>query len=89
MTEMLLNNKYEELGVPILPHMVIYVLLLTTAGGLVGAYKDCGTMAKVVSILLAGHGALLFANPRIDGELSMHFDLLVVSMCCALIISSC
>ena len=25
-------------------------------------------LAKVVSIVLAGHGALLFLNPRIDGK---------------------
>ena len=25
-------------------------------------------LAKVVSVILAGHGGLLFLNPRIDGE---------------------
>ena len=68
MTEMLLTNKYEDLGVPVLPHIVVYLLLLTTSGGLIGGAADGGTMAKVMSLLLAGHGALLFANPRIDGE---------------------
>ena len=26
-------------------------------------------LAKVVSVILAGHGGLLFLHPRIDGEL--------------------
>lgn len=67
MTEMLLTGKYKELGVPTVPHVTIFLILLVTANGLLSG-KDYGELAKVVSILLAGHGGLLFLNPRIDGE---------------------
>ena len=68
MTEMLLTNKYEELGVPTVPHVIIYLILLGTAFGLLSGNADCVALTKVVSIVLAGHGGLLFLNPRIDGE---------------------
>ena len=69
MTEMLLTGKYKELGVPTVPHVMVYLLLLVTAFGLISGNPDGVTLAKVVSVLLAGHGSLLFLNPRIDGEL--------------------
>ena len=69
MTEMLLTGKYKELGVPTVPHVMVYLLLLITAFGLISGNPDGVTLAKVVSVLLAGHGSLLFLNPRIDGEL--------------------
>ncbi|KAL7477265.1 hypothetical protein ACHAW6_003078 [Cyclotella cf. meneghiniana] len=67
MTEMLLTGKYKELGVPTVPHVTIFLILLVTANGLLSG-KDYGELAKVVSILLAGHGGLLFLNPRIDED---------------------
>ena len=68
MTEMLLTNKYKELGVPTTPHITIYLILLVAAFGLVSDNSDYVGLAKVVSIVLAGHGGLLFLNPRIDGK---------------------
>ena len=67
MTEMLLTDKYKELGVPTVPHITMYLILLGTAFGLISD-SDYGALAKVVSILLAGHGSLLFLSPRIDCE---------------------
>ena len=69
MTEMLLTGKYKELGVPTVPHVMVYLLLLATAFCLISGNSDGTTLAKLVSVLLAGHGSLLFLNPRIDGEL--------------------
>lgn len=68
MTEMLLMGKYTQLDVPTVPHVTIYVILLATAFGLLSGNSDYAALAKVVSIVLAGHGGLLFLNPRIDGE---------------------
>ena len=68
MTEMLLCGKYTELDVPVTPHILIYVFLLVTAYGLLSGDSGYDALAKVVSIVLAGHGALLFLNPRIDGK---------------------
>eukprot|EP01083_Nonionella_stella_P065164 170502_1 len=68
MTEMLLTNKYKELGVPTTPHITIYLILLAAAFGLVSGNSDYVGLAKVVSIVLAGHGGLLFLNPRIDDD---------------------
>ena len=70
MTEMLLSGKYTELDVPTTPHVVIYVVLLVTAFGLLSGDSGYDALAKVVSVVLAGHGALLLLNPRIDGEYS-------------------
>ena len=67
MTEMLLTGKYTELDVPTTPHVVIYLVLLGTAFGLLSGDSGYDALAKVVSVVLAGHGALLFLNPRIDG----------------------
>ena len=80
MTEMLLTNKYKELGVPTTPHITIYLILLAAAFGLVSDNSDYVGLAKVVSIVLAGHGGLLFLNPRIDGKWHTCYrcDLLVV-----------
>ncbi|KAL3804026.1 hypothetical protein HJC23_006417 [Cyclotella cryptica] len=72
MTEMLLTGKYKELGVPTVPHVTIFLILLVTANGLLSG-KDYGELAKVVSILLAGHGALMFLNPRVDGEFEISY----------------
>ena len=69
MTEMLLTGKYKDLGVPTVPHLLVYMLLLGTAFGLLSGSSDGVTLAKIVSVILAGHGSLLFLNPRIDGEL--------------------
>lgn len=68
MTESLLTSKYKELGVPTVPHVVIYLILLGTAFGLISGNSECSALAKVVSILLAGHGGLLLVNPRIEGD---------------------
>lgn len=68
MTEMLLSGKYTELDVPTTPHVVIYLVLLVTAFGLLSGNSGYDALAKVVSVVLAGHGALLFLNPRIDGK---------------------
>lgn len=68
MTEMLLGGKYTELDVPTTPHLIVYVILLVTAFGLLSGDAGYDALAKVVSVVLAGHGALLFLNPRIDGE---------------------
>lgn len=68
MTEMLLTGKYKQLGVPTAPHVVVYLFLLGTAFRLLNANSDSVTLAKVVSVILAGHGGLLFLNPRIDGK---------------------
>lgn len=76
MTEMLLTGKYKDLGVPTVPHVTIFLILLVTANGLLSG-KHCGELTKVVSILLAGHGGLLFLNPRIDGE----FDISSIEEC--------
>lgn len=67
-TESLMTGKYKELNVPTVPHVVIYLILLGTAFGLLSGNANSEAMAKIVSILLAGHGALLFVNPRIVGE---------------------
>lgn len=64
-TESLMTGKYKELNVPTVPHVVIYLILLGTAFGLLSGNANSEAMAKIVSILLAGHGALLFVNPRI------------------------
>ena len=69
MTEMLLTGKYKELGVPTVPNVIVYLLLLGTAFGLLSGNADGVTLAKVVSVILAGHGGLLCLNPRIDGKL--------------------
>lgn len=69
MTEMLLSGKYKELGVPTSPHVLMYTLLLGAAFGLLSGSSDGITLAKIVSVILAGHGSLLFLKPRIDGEL--------------------
>ncbi|KAK1747570.1 hypothetical protein QTG54_001533 [Skeletonema marinoi] len=68
MTEMLLTGKYKELGVPAVPHVIVYLLLLGTAFGLLSGNADGVTLAKVVSVILAGHGGLLCLNPRIDED---------------------
>ncbi|KAL7497152.1 hypothetical protein ACHAWT_005315 [Skeletonema menzelii] len=68
MTEMLLTGKYKELGVPTVPHVMVYLLLLATAFCLISGNSDGTTLAKLVSVLLAGHGSLLFLNPRIDED---------------------
>jgi len=68
MTEMLLTGKYKELGVPTVPHVIVYLLLLATAFGLLSGNADGVTLAKVVSVILAGHGGLLCLNPRIDED---------------------
>ena len=68
MTEALLTNRYKDLGVPTVPHVIIYLILFGTAFALLSGNSDSNSLAKVVSILLAGHGGLLFLNPRIDGE---------------------
>lgn len=69
MTEMLLTHQYKKLDVPTAPHIVIYLILLVTAFGLLsGTNSDYVELAKVVSIVLAGHGALLFINPRIEED---------------------
>eukprot|EP00984_Skeletonema_dohrnii_P006230 scaffold2239_cov114-Skeletonema_dohrnii-CCMP3373.AAC.11 len=68
MTEMLLTGKYKELGVPTVPHVIVYLLLLGTAFGLLSGNADGVTLAKVVSVILAGHGGLLCLNPRIDED---------------------
>ncbi len=75
MTEMLLSGKYKELGAPTVPHVLMYTLLLGAAFGLLSGSADGVTLAKIVSVILAGHGSLLFLNPRIDGEL-IHDDML-------------
>ncbi len=68
MTEMLLTKEYEELGVPTLPHVTMYLILLFTAFGLLSGNTDYEALAKIGSILLAGHGGLLFLNPRIADD---------------------
>lgn len=68
MTEMLLGGKYTELDVPTTPHLIVYVILLVTAFGLLSGDAGYDALAKVVSVVLAGHGALLFLNPRIDDD---------------------
>ena len=68
MTEMLLTGKYKELGVPSIPHLAIYLILLATSFSLLSGKSESIAAAKLISILLAGHGALLFLNPRIDGK---------------------
>lgn len=70
MTEMLLTGKYTELDVPLTPHVVIYLVLLATAFGLLSGDSSYDALAKVVLVVLSGHGALLFLNPRLDGTLS-------------------
>lgn len=72
MTEMLLSGKYKKLGVPTVPHVLMYTLLLGAAFGLLSGSTDGVTLAKIVSVILAGHGSLLFLNPRIDGELLLY-----------------
>ena len=68
MTEMLLNGKYKELGVPSVPHLAIYLILLGTSFSLLSGTFEPMAATKIISILLTGHGALLFLNPRIDGK---------------------
>jgi hypothetical protein len=69
MTDSLLTGKYKELDVPTAPHVVIYLILLGTAFGLISGNADYNVdLAKVVSVLLAGHGGLLLVNPRTDGK---------------------
>lgn len=68
MTEMLLTGKYKELGVPSVPHLAIYLILLATSFCLLSGNANANAAAKIIAILLSGHGALLFTNPRIDGE---------------------
>ena len=77
MTEMLLCGKYTELDVPVTPHILIYVFLLVTAYGLLSGDSGYDALAKVVSVVLAGHGALLFLNPRVDGK---QYELICVSI---------
>lgn len=66
MTEMLLTGKYKELGVPSVPHLTVYLLLLATSFALLSGNSDSMAAAKLLSVLFAGHGALLFVNPRAD-----------------------
>ena len=69
LSEMLLTGKYKKLGVPSVPHIIIFLILLLTAFGLLnGGNSDYVALAKVVSLVLAGHGGLLFLNPRIDED---------------------
>jgi hypothetical protein len=68
LTEALLTGKHKELGIPTMPHVVMYLVLLGTAFGLLSGNADYENAGKVVSLLLAGHGALLFLNPRIDDD---------------------
>jgi hypothetical protein len=68
LTEMLLTNKYKELGASTTPHVLMYAILLGTAYGLLSGDWDSSGAAKAVSIVLAGHGALLYLNPRILGD---------------------
>jgi hypothetical protein len=69
LSEMLLTGKYKKLGVPSVPHVIIFLILLVTAFGLLnGGNSDYVALAKVISVVLAGHGALLFLNPRIDED---------------------
>ena len=68
MSEMLLTGKYKDLGVPQVPHMLINLILLGTAFSLLSGQGDYMAAAKLISIVLCGHGALLFLNPRIDGK---------------------
>lgn len=80
MTEILLTGKYKQLGVPTAPHIVVYLFLLVTAFGLLNSNSDCVTLAKVVFVILAGHGGLLFLNPRINGKLPCIIDLSVYNI---------
>ena len=70
MTEFLASCRYEDLGVSTIPHVIIYFVLLGTAVGMLSGNSEYFIpLAKVVSILLAGYGALLSFNPRVgDGE---------------------
>ena len=68
MSEMLLTGKYKDLGVPQAPHVLIYLILLGTAFSLLSGQGDYMAAAKLISVVLCGHGALLFLNPRIDGK---------------------
>lgn len=68
MSEMLLTGKYQQLGVPQVPHMLIYLILLGTSFSLLSGQGDYMAAAKLISVVLCGHGALLFLNPRIDGK---------------------
>jgi hypothetical protein len=68
MSEMLLTGKYKDLGVPQVPHMLIYLILLGTAFSLLSGQGDYMAAAKLISVVLCGHGALLFLNPRIDDD---------------------
>jgi hypothetical protein len=68
MTEMLLNGKCKELGMPSIPYLTLYLILLATSFSLLSGNGEPMVPAKILSILLAGHGALLYLNPRINGE---------------------
>lgn len=80
MSEMLLTGKYKDLGVPQAPHVLIYLILLGTAFSLMSGQGDYMAAAKLISVVLCGHGALLFLNPRIDGK-SAHVSSLKCSHC--------
>eukprot|EP00567_Pseudictyota_dubia_P014488 CAMPEP_0197446520 /NCGR_PEP_ID=MMETSP1175-20131217/11453_1 /TAXON_ID=1003142 /ORGANISM="Triceratium dubium, Strain CCMP147" /LENGTH=283 /DNA_ID=CAMNT_0042977653 /DNA_START=85 /DNA_END=936 /DNA_ORIENTATION=+ len=68
MTEMLLNGKYKELGVPSAPHLAIYLAILATSFALLSGKFEPMNAAKIISVLLSGHGALLFLNPRTNDD---------------------
>ena len=68
LSEMLLTGKYKKLGVPSVPHIIIFLILLVNAFGLLNGNSNYVALAKVVSVVLAGHGGLLFLNPRIDED---------------------
>lgn len=77
MTNMLANKKYEDLGVPTAPHVAIFAILLFTAYALLSGNSEYNALAKVVSIVLAGHGGLLFLNPRVGGKYDTNYCLFV------------
>ncbi|KAL9179123.1 hypothetical protein ACHAXT_000165 [Thalassiosira profunda] len=56
------TTTYEEMGVPVTPHVVIFLVLLGTAVGMISGGSDYGALAKVVSLLLAGHGGLFLVR---------------------------
>ena len=82
MTDSLLTGTYKELGVPTVPHVVIYLILLGTAFGLISGNANYVDLAKVVSLLLAGHGGLLLVNPRTDGKFGIRYIVYTYGVCC-------
>ena len=60
-------------------HVVIYLILLGTAFGLISGDADYNVdLAKVVSVLLAGHGGLLLVNPRTDGKVDIRYIIVLM-----------